>query len=101
RFPRWTRPGFAAYAGGRQRPFAWGFRDMAHPLPALSLTAVPGRRLATLELAGEIERRGYAGIYCPSGFGGMALCEALAFATSRIPFGSSIAPIYARTTEDF
>jgi alkanesulfonate monooxygenase SsuD/methylene tetrahydromethanopterin reductase-like flavin-dependent oxidoreductase (luciferase family) len=31
----------------------------------------------------------------------LALCEALAFATSRIPFGSSIAPIYARTTEDF
>ncbi len=74
---------------------------MTRQLPALSLTAVPGRRIATLELAREIERRGFAGIYCPSPFGGMALCEALAFATTRIPFGSSIAPIYARTAEDF
>lgn len=74
---------------------------MTESMPAVSLTAVPGRRRATLDLAREIERRGFAGIYCPSPFGGMALCEALAFATTRIPFGSSIAPIYARTTEDF
>ena len=39
---------------------------MSNELPALSLAAVPGRRNRTLELAREIERRGYAGIYCPS-----------------------------------
>src|SRR3546814_11108582 len=46
-------------------------------------------------------RRGFAGIYCPSGFGGMALCEALAFATKTIPFGTAIAPIYTRPAEDY
>ena len=34
--------------------------------PAMSLAAVPGRRKATLEVATEIERRGFTGIYCPS-----------------------------------
>ena len=31
---------------------------MPHPLPAVSLAAVPGRRKATLDLAREIERYG-------------------------------------------
>jgi len=70
-------------------------------LPAVSLAAVPGRRSATLELAREIERRGYAGIYCPSFGDGVALCEALAFVTERIPFGTSIQPIYTRLPSDF
>jgi len=74
---------------------------MPQPLPAVSLVAVPGRRRATLEVAKEIERRGFAGIYSPSPFGNMALCEALAQVTERIPFGTSISPIYARTVEDF
>lgn len=74
---------------------------MPLPMPAISLAAVPGRRKATLEIAGEMERRGFAGIYCPSGFGGMALCEALAFATKTIPFGTAIAPIYTRPPEDY
>ncbi len=74
---------------------------MTMPMPALSLAAVPGRRRATLELAGEIERRGFSGIYCPSPFSGMSLCEALAFSTKTLHFGSSIAPIYMRTVEDF
>ena len=73
----------------------------ASVLPALSLAAVPGRRRATLELAREIERRGYAGIYCPSFGDGMGLCEALAFATERIPFGTSIANIYVRHVADY
>ena len=30
-------------------------------MPAMSLAAVPGRRARTLELAGEIERRGFPG----------------------------------------
>lgn len=74
---------------------------MAVPLPAVSLAAVPGRRRATLELAREIERRGFAGIYCPSFGDGVALCEALAFATERIPFGTSVQPIYTRPAADF
>jgi len=70
-------------------------------MPALSLAAVPGRRLATLELAGEIERRGFAGIYCPSTVANVTLCAALAQATKKIHFGTSIAPIYARTVLDY
>src|SRR5262249_61327138 len=78
-------------------------KDKALPqdLPAVSLVAVPGRRRATLEVAREIERRGFAGIYAPSVFANMSLCEALAHATERIVFGTSIAPIYARTVGDF
>ncbi|HEY5830205.1 MAG: LLM class flavin-dependent oxidoreductase [Hyphomicrobiaceae bacterium] len=74
---------------------------MPQQLPAVSLVAVPGRRKATIEMAREIERRGFAGIYAPSVFSNMSLCEALAHATTRIPFGTSIAPIYARTVGDF
>src|SRR5262249_26175937 len=70
-------------------------------LPAISLVAVPGRRQQTLEIAREFEKRGFAGIYIPSRFGNMAQCTALASATERIPFGTAIAPIYARTVEDF
>jgi alkanesulfonate monooxygenase SsuD/methylene tetrahydromethanopterin reductase-like flavin-dependent oxidoreductase (luciferase family) len=74
---------------------------MPQQLPAVSLVAVPGRRRATLEVAREIERRGFAGIYAPSVFSNMSLCEALAHVTERIVFGTSIAPIYARTVGDF
>ena len=65
-------------------------------LPALSLAAIPGRRTRTLELAVEIERRGFPGIYCPSIGDGLALCEALAYVTNEIRFGTSITPIYTR-----
>jgi alkanesulfonate monooxygenase SsuD/methylene tetrahydromethanopterin reductase-like flavin-dependent oxidoreductase (luciferase family) len=74
---------------------------MPASLPALSLVAVPGRRRKTIELAQEIERRGFAGIYSPSMFGNMSLCEALAWNTHAIPFGTAIAPIYQRTVSDF
>ena len=70
-------------------------------LPAVSLVAVPGRRRTTLEIAQEIERRGYPAIFAPSRFANMSLCEALAWNTRRVVFGVSIAPIYARTIEDF
>jgi alkanesulfonate monooxygenase SsuD/methylene tetrahydromethanopterin reductase-like flavin-dependent oxidoreductase (luciferase family) len=70
-------------------------------LPALSLVAVPGRRRVTLDIAREAERRGFAGIYVPSIFGNMAQSTALALATERLVFGTAIAPIYARTVEDF
>src|SRR6202046_1800883 len=74
---------------------------MHEPLPALSLVAVPGRRQQTLDLAREIERRGFAGIYVPSIFSNMAQCVALAMATKSIRFATAIAPIYGRVTEDF
>ena len=70
-------------------------------MPAMSLAAVPGRRERTLELAGEIERRGFSGIYGPSLSDGLALCEALAFATRELTFGTSITPIYTRHVQDF
>src|ERR1700733_13167881 len=70
-------------------------------LPAISLVAVPGRRRLTIDLAREIERRGFDGIFSPSMFGNMSLCEALAWNTERMPFGTAIAPIYARTVGDF
>lgn len=70
-------------------------------LPAISLVAVPGRRRITIELARDIERRGFSGIYTPSMFGNMSQCEAMAWNTERISFGTAIAPIYARTVLDF
>src|ERR1700684_3806291 len=74
---------------------------MPAQLPALCLIAVPGRRRHTVELCQETERRGFAGIYSPSPFGNMSLCEALAWNTTAIPFGTAIAPIYQRTIGDF
>ncbi|MGH7045336.1 MAG: LLM class flavin-dependent oxidoreductase [Stellaceae bacterium] len=74
---------------------------MTTDLPAISLVAVPGRRRQTLEIAREIERRGFSGIYMPSRWSNMAQCTALALATEHIRFGTAIAPIYAETTEEF
>ena len=74
---------------------------MPTDLPALCLIAVPGRRRRTIELCQEVERRGFAGIYSPSPFGNMSLCEALAWNTRTIPFGTAITPIYQRTVMDF
>lgn len=70
-------------------------------MPALSLAAVPGRRNATIALATEIEKKGFSGIYGPSLGDSMALCEALAFATNEITFGTSIMPIYFRQVPDY
>lgn len=65
-------------------------------MPALALAAVAGRRKATVELAQEIERRGYQGIYCASFGDGLGLCLSIAHATKTIKFGTAIANIYAR-----
>jgi alkanesulfonate monooxygenase SsuD/methylene tetrahydromethanopterin reductase-like flavin-dependent oxidoreductase (luciferase family) len=70
-------------------------------LPAVALAAVPGRRKATLELAREIERRGFAGIYCASFGDAMGLCTALALQTERIRFGTMIANLYVRHVSDY
>jgi alkanesulfonate monooxygenase SsuD/methylene tetrahydromethanopterin reductase-like flavin-dependent oxidoreductase (luciferase family) len=70
-------------------------------LPAVALAAVPGRRRATIELAKEIERRGFAGIYCASFGDGLGLCEAIALTTERIRFGTAIANLYTRHPSDY
>jgi alkanesulfonate monooxygenase SsuD/methylene tetrahydromethanopterin reductase-like flavin-dependent oxidoreductase (luciferase family) len=69
--------------------------------PAVSLAAAAGRRRATLEVAQRFEKEGFAGIYCPSFGDGLALCEAIALGTREIPFGTSIANIYARHPHDY
>ena len=69
--------------------------------PAVSLAAVAGRRRATLEMAQEIERRGFSGIYCPSFGDALGLCEALALCTKEIHFGTGIANIYTRHPFDY
>jgi len=63
-------------------------------LPAVSLVATPTKRRAIIDLAVEIERRGFAGIACPSLGATMSLCTSLAHATSSISFWTSIQPIY-------
>ncbi len=70
------------------------------PLPAISLAAVAGRRRETIELAAEIERRGFSGIYCPSLGDPIALCQSIAEATNEITFGTSVQPIYFRNPTD-
>ncbi len=67
---------------------------MTDRLPAVSLAASPGRRTTAIELAAEIERRGFSGIYCPSFGDAMGLCLSIAHATTTIEFGTSIQPIY-------
>ena len=69
-------------------------------MPAISLAAVPGRRHQIIEFAQEAEARGFSGIYMPSLGDNMALATALATATSKIEFGTSICPIYFRAPLD-
>ena len=62
---------------------------MADPLPAISLVAVLGRR-QTLDIARDIERRGFAGIYMPSRWSNGAQCTGLAAnVRTRRQFGAS------------
>jgi alkanesulfonate monooxygenase SsuD/methylene tetrahydromethanopterin reductase-like flavin-dependent oxidoreductase (luciferase family) len=74
---------------------------MASRLPAVALAAVPGRRRTALDLARELERKGFAGAYCASFGDAIGLCEALALATERIPFGTAIANLYTRHVSDY
>ncbi len=74
---------------------------MTEPLPAVALAAVPGRRKWTLELASEIEERGFSGIYCASFGDGLGLCEAIALTTERIRIGTAIVNIYSRHVSEY
>lgn len=69
-------------------------------LPAVSLAAVPGKRQRILDLAVEIERRGFSGIHCPSFGDAVGLCHSLAHVTETIELGTSIQPIYLRHPVD-
>lgn len=62
--------------------------------PALSVVATPTKRKAILDLAAEAETRGFSGLACPSLGGTMGLCVSLAHSTTRIPYWTSIQPIY-------
>ncbi len=67
---------------------------MTARLPALSLAASPGRRARTVELAKDIEARGFPGVYCPSFGDALGLCLSIADATTTLEVGTSIQPIY-------
>lgn len=69
--------------------------------PAVSLAPMPGRRKATLELAQQIEREGFSGIYCPSVVDNMTWCATLAQVTHEVPFGTSVVNIYTRHPYDY
>ncbi len=69
-------------------------------MPAISLAAVPGRRARTVELAAEIERRGFTGIFCPSLGDAMGLCLSIAHVTNTLEFGTAIQPIYFQHPAD-
>ncbi|MEL7155924.1 MAG: LLM class flavin-dependent oxidoreductase [Actinomycetota bacterium] len=63
-------------------------------MPSISLAAVAGRRARTIELAKEIEDRGFGGIYGPSMGDVMGLCLSIAHVTEHLHFGTSVQPIY-------
>lgn len=67
-------------------------------MPAIHLAASPGRRLPVIELARDVERRGFAGVYCATAGAGdcVGLCQAIAQATDTIAIGTTIQPIYYR-----
>jgi alkanesulfonate monooxygenase SsuD/methylene tetrahydromethanopterin reductase-like flavin-dependent oxidoreductase (luciferase family) len=71
------------------------------PMPSIALAAMHGRRRATLELAQELERLGFPGLYCASFGDGLGLCEALALTTTKIRFGTAISIIYTRHVNDW
>jgi len=70
-------------------------------LPSVNLAAMPGRRNATLELAREIESRGFSGIYSVSISDGLGLCQMLAVTTERITLGTAISNIYLRHVSEY
>ena len=63
-------------------------------MPAVSLAASPGRRARALDLAVEIERHGFSGVYCPSFGDALGLCLSVAHVTTTLEMATSIQPIY-------
>ncbi len=71
------------------------------PMPAVAIAATPGKRQAMIDLATEIERRGFSGIYCASIGDSLGLCQAISHVTERIPFGTTIVNLYTRHVSEF
>ena len=69
-------------------------------MPALCLTAVPGKKQRAIEVAQEVERRGFPGIYAASFGDAMGFCQALAHTTTTLEFGTAIQPIYMRVAAE-
>ncbi|MDZ7678797.1 MAG: LLM class flavin-dependent oxidoreductase [Acidimicrobiales bacterium] len=69
-------------------------------MPAVCLTAVPGKKQRAIEVAQEVEHRGFSGIYAASFGDAMGLCQALAQATSTIELATAIQPIYMRVPSE-
>ena len=63
-------------------------------MPALSVIGTPDKRNAILELAAEAERRGFAGLASPGVHGNLACADRWPTSPRRIPFWTSIQPIY-------
>jgi alkanesulfonate monooxygenase SsuD/methylene tetrahydromethanopterin reductase-like flavin-dependent oxidoreductase (luciferase family) len=53
-----------------------------------------------LEIAAELDRRGFPGIACPSLGASLALCVSLAHRTTRIAISTAIQPIYLATAAE-
>ena len=68
--------------------------------PGITLVALAGSRTATIEMAQELERRGFPHVYCPSLNDGIGLSLAIALRTQRLIVGTGIANIYARHPSD-
>ncbi len=67
---------------------------MTDRMPALSLSASPGRRQQIIELAQQAEQRGFSGIHCPSFGDALGLCLAIATQTTELQVATAIQPIY-------
>lgn len=74
---------------------------MTDRMPAVSLSAVPGKVHRVLDVIGEVESRGFTGIFSPSFGDQFGLCQAVAERSSSLIFGTSIANIYTRQPSDF
>ncbi|MCU1396809.1 MAG: putative oxidoreductase [Ilumatobacteraceae bacterium] len=67
---------------------------MSAQLPALAVIGSATKRASILALATEADERGFAGLAVPGVGGNLAMCTSLAHVTQRIPFWTSIHPIY-------
>ena len=69
-----------------------------NPIPVLSMSgySTPGHRRHVIDLAQEIEDRGFPGINCTSGGDCIAVCQLVLGATRSITVVAGIQPIYHR-----
>lgn len=75
-------------------PSGYGPRMGTDGMPALAVIGTPTRRNTLLELASEAERLGVPAVVSTGVHGNLAMCGSLAHVTSRVPFWTSVQPIY-------